>query len=129
MPLYYLNFEGEGGGGGVLGVWVIWFVQEFFSPTPLVIEFSPDMQRGNIFSSVICHERYFFQCRNIFRRASPYKKFFPPRNQSVLYFSLKSLIPPPPSKVNVRPITENKSPEHGFENNVFFNLQKVNNNS
>ena len=89
----------RGRGGGVLGVWVIWFVQEFFSPKPLVIEFSPDMQRGNIFSSVICHERYFFQCRNIFRRASPYKKFFPPRNQSVLYFSLKSLIPLPPSKV------------------------------
>ena len=26
MPLYHLNFEGEWG----VGVWVIWFVQEFF---------------------------------------------------------------------------------------------------
>ena len=77
MPLYYLNFEGGRERGGMLGVWVIWFVQEFFSPKPLVMEFFPDMQRCNIFSSVIRHERYLFQCRNIFRRASPYKKFFP----------------------------------------------------
>ena len=83
----------------MLGVWVIWFVQEFFSPKPLVIEFSPDMQRCNIFSSVIRHERYFFSVQEYFSPGISLQEIFSPRNQSVLYFSLKSLIPPPPSKV------------------------------
>ena len=117
-------FEFWGEGGGVLGVWVIWFVQEFFSPTPLVIEFSPDMQRGNIFSSVICHERYFFQCRNIFRRASPYKKFFPLEISLYYIFLWNHSYPLPPQKSNGRPITENELPEHGFENNVFSIFKK-----
>ena len=61
----------------MLGVWVIWFVQEFFSPKPLVIEFSPDMQRCNIFSSVIRHERYFFSVQEYFSPGISLQKIFP----------------------------------------------------
>ena len=90
----------------MLGVWVIWFVQEFFSPKPLVIEFSPDMQRGNIFSSVICHERYFFQCRNIFRRASPLIQeiFSPSKSVCIIFFSEITHTPSPLKSQMVGPL-------------------------
>ena len=70
----------------------------------------------------------FFQCRNIFRRAFPYKKFFPLEISLYYIFLWNHSYPLPPQKSNGRPITENELPEHGFEN-IFFNLQKVNNNS
>ena len=105
MPLYHLNFEGEGG-GGEMGVWVICFVQEFFSPKPLVIEFFPDMQQCY---SVIRHERYFFFSTGIFFAGHFLtRNFFPSKSVCIIFFSeithtpslLKSQMVGPLQKMN-----------------------------
>ena len=104
MPLYHLNFEGEGVGGGV-GVWVIWFVQEFFFPKPLEIEFFPDMQRCNIFSSVIRHERYFFSVQEYFSPGISLQKiFFPSKSVCIIFFSEITHNPSPLKSQMVGPL-------------------------
>ena len=66
----------------------------------------------------------FFQCRNIFRRAFPYKKLFSLEISLYYIFLWNHSYPLPPQKSNGRPITENELPEHGFENNVFSIFKK-----
>ena len=89
----------------MLGVWVIWFVQEFFSPKPLVIEFSPDMQRCNIFSSVIRHERYFFSVQEYFSPGISLQKiFFPSKSVGIIFFSEITHNPSPLKSQMVGPL-------------------------
>ena len=101
------EFWGRRGGGGVGGMGDLVCARIFF-PQTCGDRIFPDMQRCNIFSSVIRHERYLFQCRNIFRRAFPYKKFFPSKSVCIIFFS---------------EITHNPSP---FKSQMVGPLQKMN---
>ena len=89
----------------MLGEWVIWFVQEFFSPKPLVIEIFPDMQRCNIFSSVIRHERYFFSVQEYFSPGISLQEIFSSRNQNcTIFFSEITHTPSPLKSQMVGPL-------------------------
>ena len=79
---------------------LIWFGVRIFFPKPLVKIFFPDIQYCKIFSSIICHERYFFQCRIILPGIS-LQEFFPSKSVCRIFFSeiTHTFCTPPPSKI------------------------------
>ena len=89
--------------GGVGYGCFYWFSLRIFSHTSLELElFSPRHNSVRFFFSIVCHERYFFQCRIFFPR-NLFTCFFPPE------ISLQDIAHNPPQKSNGRPL---KSAKH-----------------
>ena len=101
---YHLNFYFGRLGGGGEGGWYGWFgfCKNFFPQTSgdtiiIIVRFFP---------ALYAMKSIFFQCRNFFRQAFPYKKCIS-LEQSVGNFSLKWPIPPSPLKSQmVSPLQE-----------------------
>ena len=62
---------------------------------------------------------FFFSAEIFFARPFLTRNLFPSKLVCEKIFSEITHTPLPPQKSNGRPITENKLPEHGFENSVF----------
>ena len=69
----------------------------------LVIEFFPDIKQSkNFFFSTMRHERFFFQCRNLFSSGISFQEFFFARNHSAEFFfpEITNTPPPPPQAID-----------------------------
>ena len=128
MPLYHLNFEGEGR-GGVGGMGDLVCARIFFPQTSGDIIFSWHATVLHFFQRYTPWKVFFSSAGTFFAGHFLTRNFFPSKSVCIIFFSEITHTSSPLQKSNGRPITENELPEHGFENNVFFNLQKVNNNS